>query len=129
MASGLYQNTIIVERSQAAYSAAAIAQKFMSPCDLDVIGLAILIGTAPGANAAVTCQVSNSPTSQLSKVAAFNLWTTANIPTISGTNTSNLTAVLTDTVVDNVPYALNYPFPGPAGTVGYETAQQQSTIT
>lgn len=128
MSSGLYSNIEIVERFQSAYSAAAITQKFLCPCDMDVVGLGLLIGTAPGANAAITCQVQNSPTSQLSVVSAYNLWTTANVPTISGTNTGNLLAANT-TVNQNTPYAVNYPFPGPSGSVGYKTAQATSTVT
>jgi hypothetical protein len=122
MSSGLYSNIELVERFLSSYSAGAITQKFLCPVDMDIVGLGLLIGTAPGAGAAITCQIQASPTSQLASVAAYNLWTTANVPTISGTNTSNLVAANT-TVNQNTPYAVNYPFPGPSGTSGYKTAQ------
>jgi hypothetical protein len=127
MSSGLYSNIELVERTQASYSAAAIGQPFLCPCDMDVVGMALWIGTAPGAAAAVTVQISDSPTSQLASVSAYNLWTAANIPTISGTNKMNVSAVST-TVVQNTPYAVNYPFPGPSGSTGYKTAQATSTV-
>jgi hypothetical protein len=128
MSSGLYSNIELIERSQASYSAAAIAQPFLCPCDMDVVGLGLWIGTAPGGTAGITVQISDSPTSQLASVSAYNLWTTANIPTISGTKQSNLLASST-TVNQNTPYAVNYPFPGPSGTVGYKTAQATSQTT
>jgi hypothetical protein len=128
MSSGLYSNIELVERNQAAYSAAAIAQPFLCPCDMDVVGLAMYIGTAPGGTAGVTCNISNSPTSQLASVAAYNLWTAANTPTISGTNKGNQVATST-TVINNQPYAVNYPFPGPSGSSGYKTAQQTTLTT
>jgi hypothetical protein len=128
MSSGLYPNLELVERFLSSYSAGAITQKFLAPCDLDVLGLGLLIGTAPGGSASINCNIQVSPTSQLASVSAYNLWTTANVPAISGANTSNLIAAST-TVIQNTPYAVNYPFPGPSGTTAYTTAQSTSQTT
>ena len=37
--------------------------------------------------------------------------------------------VVNATVNQNTPYAVNYPLPGPSGSVGYKTAQATSTVT
>jgi hypothetical protein len=119
----------LIERFLSSYAAGSITQKFIAPCDLEVQGLLANIGTAPGGSASVLFNISNSPTSQLSVVSPYNMWTTANTPTISGTNTNSFTTSVTSTVVKNLPYALNYPLPGPSGTVGYTTAQATAQTT
>ena len=134
--SGLYQAPIVVERNSTSSAAATIFPPFIAPEELEVLGMLLNLGTAPGAGDGVAVNISNSPTSQLSAaqggtaVSAYNLWTTANRPTILGTNTTypGVTSTFSQ-VVENIPYALNYPLPGPAGSVGFETAQQTSTIT
>lgn len=129
MASGLYPNAEIVERFQASVSAANLSQPFVAPCDLDVLGLVAVVGTAPGGSNVMTLNISNSPTSQLANVAAFNLWTAANVPSITGTSTKSFTTNTSQTLIQNVPYALNYPLPGPAGAKGYTTAQSTAQTT
>lgn len=129
MASGLNPNNVLIERFLASVSAENLPQSFVVPCDLDVVGLVANVGTAPGGSAAVKVNVSNSPTSQLATVAAYNLWTTGNVPTITGTAVNSFTTSTARTVVDNAPYALNYPLPGPSGTTGYETAQSTTQVT
>lgn len=129
MSSGLFPNMELVERFQASVTAANLAQPFIAPCDLEVVGLALYCGTAPGAGDGVSVNVSDSPTSQLVSVSAYNLWTAANVPTVLGALKSNLTAVATPVVIENRPYAPNYPIPGPAGSQGYATAQSSSLIT
>jgi hypothetical protein len=119
----------LVERFLSSYAAGSITQKFIAPCDLEVQGLLATIGTAPGGTASVVFNLSISPTSQLGLVSAYNAWTTANAPTISGTSTNSFTTSVTSTVVKNIPYALNYPLPGPSGTSGYSTAQSTSQTT
>lgn len=125
---GLYPAPVIVDRFLASVSAETLAQTFIAPCDLDVIGMLLSVSAAPGGSDGLTVNVSDNPVSQ-SPVAAYNLWTAANVPTISGTSTRSYTAGEITTVVQNSPYALDYPFPGPSGTVGYETAQSMSQIT
>jgi hypothetical protein len=135
MASGLYPDAFVVERFLASVSATTITQPWPVPFDCDVVGMMLVVGTAPGATHAVSVNVSNSPTSQISVVSAYNLWTTANVPTITGTATFNFTTTLDTTfygsqsLVKNVPYSLNYPLPGPSGTTGFITAQSTSTGT
>jgi hypothetical protein len=141
MSTGLYQDHFIVERFQATPSAQTITQKYVAPADLDVLGLILVAGTAPGTSAVtgLTVNVSNTPTSQTggpgASVAPYNLWTAANVATLANTATTNLTVVQSNTffgaqqLVQNSPYALNYPLPGPSGTVGYVTAQATSQTT
>ena len=129
MSSGLYVSPIVVERYSGAVAAGNLAQPFVAPADFDVLGLVAILGTAPGAGDSVSVNISNSPTSQLANVAPYDLWSALAVPTISGTNTHSFTTSTTDTVVDNRPYALDYPFPGPAGVSGHETAQSTSLTT
>jgi hypothetical protein len=129
MSSGLYPNAEIVERFQASVSAANLAQPFIAPCDLDIIGLLAVVGTAPGSTNVMTLNVNNSPTSQLANVSAYNLWTAANVPGITGTSTKSFATSTTQTLIENIPYPLNYPLPGPSGTRGYVTAQATSQTT
>ena len=133
MSVGLYPNSDIVERFLASVSASTLTQRFIAPADYDVIGMLLYVSTAPGATDGVSVQISNFPTSQQggsnSSVSAYNLWTTANLPTILGTNTTNAVTSNSTTVIENIPYALNYPLPGPAGSVGYATAQATSQTT
>jgi hypothetical protein len=133
MSSGLYPDQILVERFASAPSVGTLAQRYPAPCDLDVIGMMLWLGTAPGTNDGITVNISNLPTSQqggaLSSVSAYNLWTATNVPTILGAGTESFTTTNALEVIENVPYALNYPLPGPTGTVGYETAQATSQIT
>jgi hypothetical protein len=128
MPSGLYADMELIERFQASVSAATLAQPFLVPCDLEVQGLLAYAGTAPGSTNSVTINCSNSPTSQIAGVSAYNLWTAANAPVITGSSKTNFTT-LAPTVIKNVPYALNYPLPGAAGTAGYVTAQSTSQTT
>lgn len=129
MPAGLYADIEIVERFLSSYAAGNITQKFVAPCDMEVQGLLALIGTAPGGSASVTLQISNSPTSQLATVSAYNLWTAANAPSITGASTTSFTTSTTSTVIKNVPYALNYPLPGAPGSTGYVTAQATTQTT
>ena len=133
MSTGLYQSQELIERFSASPSAGNIAQRFIAPIDLDVLGMALYVTTAPGAGSTMTVNVNNYPTSQNggsgTSVAAYNLWTATNVPSIAGTATSNLTASNSTTLVENIPYALNYPLPGASGTVGYTTAQATSQTT
>jgi hypothetical protein len=138
MATGLYPDLEIVERFLASVSASTITQRFIAPCDLDVIGMLLFVSTAPGTNNGVAVNISNVPTSQVTSVPAgaanqavtnpYNLWTAANVPTILGTATTN-GVTSAPAVVANKPYALNYPLPGPSGTTGYFTAQSTSSGT
>ncbi len=139
MSSGLYQDHIIANVFLASVTATTLGQKYVVPADADVLGCIINLGTAPGATDGVTLNINNSPTSQTggggTTVGAYNLWTAANAPTILGTNTNNLMVSQsnvfygTSLLVKNQPYALNYPLPGPTGTVGYVTAQATSQTT
>jgi len=126
---GLYASSLVVERFSATVASGSLGQVFVAPFDLDIVGLIAHVGTAPGGTDTLTVNVSDSPTSQLANVAAYDLWTAANVPTITGTATSSVGTNTTLEVVDNRPYALNYPLPGPAGTTGFETAQATTTIT
>ena len=139
MSSGLYQDHIIANVFLASVTATTLGQKWVAPADADVLGCIINLGTAPGTNDGITVNVNNSPTSQTggpgTNVAAYNLWTATNVPTILGTATNNLTVTQNDTfygaqpLIKNQPYALNYPLPGPSGTVGYVTAQSTAQTT
>lgn len=133
MSSGLYPDMELIERYvSGAISATTLGQVFVPPVDLDIIGMVLYVGTAPGSTNSFTVNVSNYPTSQNggsgTSVGAYNLWTATNVPKLTGTATNNLTVVQT-AVVKNVPYALNYPLPGPSGTVGYTTAQSTAQTT
>lgn len=135
MSAGLYPAQVLVERFVAAPALGNQAQVFVAPCDLEVVGLVAVAGTAPSAGA-VTINISDSPTSQIANVAAYNLWTAANVPTIAEAATKSFTTSASDafgtaygTLLDNQPYALDYPFPGPSGTSGYETAQSTALTT
>jgi hypothetical protein len=134
MASGLYQNHEIVERFLAAYAAGPVAQFFVAPMDFDVVGMLIGANVAPGGTNFVTVNVSDVPTSQQggpgvnANVAAYNLWTAANVPTLTGTAKVSL-PVQQPGIIQNQPYSLNYPLPGPAGTQGFVTSQQTTLTT
>ena len=132
MSTGLYQDHEIVERFVTSPSVQTITQRFVAPYDADVLGCLLWLGTAPGATNGVAVNVSVSPTSQIggsgTTVSAYNLWTTANQPSILGTATNNMTVSQVATV-KNQPYALNYPLPGPSGTSGYVTAQSTLQTT
>lgn len=129
MPGGIYDSPVIIERFLASVTASSLPEVFLAPCDLEVIGLMAVLGTAPGSTDGITVNISNSPTSQLGTVSAYNLWTATSVPSILGTATKSYTTDTTRTVIENVPYALGYPLPGPTGTKGYETAQQTSQIT
>ena len=141
MSTGLYQDHEIVERFVTSPTAQTIGQRFVAPLDLDVLGCILWLGTAPGTGATtgLTVNVSVSPTSQIggggTTVGAYNLWTAANVPTVAFNATNNLTLIQSNvfygsqTLVNNNPYALNYPLPGPSGTSGYVTAQSTSQTT
>jgi hypothetical protein len=124
MSSGLFPDMELVERFTATVSAATIAQTFVSPVDLDVIGMALTLGTAGGP---LTVNISNFPTSQQggggSTVAAYNLWTTPNVPTLAAAAKSNLAVTQSVAVAKNVPYALNYPLPGLPVQSGFSSSQ------
>jgi hypothetical protein len=135
MSSGLYPDFFQIERFQASPSAANQSQVYMAPVDLDVLGMVLYAGTAPASTNSMTVNISNYPTSQQggsgTSVGAYNLWTATNVPTVTGTAHSNLTITNSATVVENIPYALNYPLPGQSPVTGYETAQStaQGTYT
>jgi hypothetical protein len=151
MATGLYPEIEIVERNvSGAVSATTLFPPFIAPCDLDVYGLAAHLGNPPGGGATygITINVNVAPTSQATSisptpaagqpglaVSAYNLWTAANVPSIFGTASNNFTVTSSFSVaaqnalVLNLPYALNYPLPGPSGTVGFITAQATSQGT
>lgn len=129
MSGGLYPSIEIVERSLNAVVAGTILQRFVTPCDLDVTGLVANLGQAPGAGQTLTINATVTPTSQSAKVSPYNLWTPANVPTISGTSANSFVVNTTATVIQNTPYALNYPLPGPSGTTGYITAQASAPGT
>ena len=134
---GLFLSPVIVERYLASVSASTLAQVFVAPTDLTVVGLVAYVGTAPASTDTVKINVSNSPTSQLvspagaanQSVVAYSLWTAANVPTITGTATTSFTTSNSTSVIENTAYALNYPLPGPSGTSGYKTAQSTSQYT
>ena len=132
MATGLYQDTYTVERFLGSVSASTISQRFVVPFDADVLGMILFVSTAPGTNNGVVVNVNNTSTSQQggsgTPVTAYNLWTATNVPSILGTATTNVVASQ-PTIIKNVPYALNYPLPGPSGTTGYNTAQSTSQST
>ena len=78
--------TIIIERFLASVSASTLAQKFIAPCDLEVVGMSLFLGTAAGSTDGVAVNVSVVPTSQVTSVPSgasnqsvtnpYNLWTT-----------------------------------------------------
>jgi hypothetical protein len=125
--SSLYPDNIIVERFQASVSAATLAQPFIVPVDLDVVGLVMWLGTAPGATDGLILNLQVTPTSQ--GLSNYNAYTAANAPTILGTATEFPATSNTTTLVDNFAYALNYPLPGPSGTKGFTTSQATAQTT
>lgn len=153
---GIYASPVLIERT-GTYSAAALGAQYLVATDLEVEGLMANVATAPGTGHAITVNVAVTPQSQLTQSAAgsptsqqtpnpYNLWTATNVPTISGAANNSFSisqsnvfygaqdlVTNSSTTTGGLPvsggYALNYPFPGPASTVGYETAQQTSTIT
>lgn len=134
MSTGMYPNNEVVERSlSGAVATETLFPSFMAPYDFDVLGLVLYVQTAPGSTNSFSVNILNTPTSQQggpgTNVSAYNLWTPANAPTVTGAAKSNLTASQSTQVVENIPYALNYPLPGPAGTTGYVSAQATSQTT
>jgi hypothetical protein len=132
MSTGLYQDHEVVERFLGSVSATTITQRWVAPFDADVLGMLLYVSAAPGTNNGVIVNVNVSPTSQIggsgTTVGAYNLWTATNAPSILGSATNNVTVTQT-ALVTNVPYALNYPLPGPSGTQGYITAQTNVLTT
>jgi len=133
MSTGLYPDFFGVERFSASPATGNVTQRFIAPFDLDVFGLLLYVTTAPGAGDTLTVNVSNLPTSQQcgtnASVAAYNLWTAANVPSIVTTATTNVVTTNSTTLVENIPYALNYPLPGQSPVTGYETAQSTAQAT
>lgn len=132
MPAGLYADLEIIERwspTVAAGSLNGFLQPFIAPCDMEIQGLIAVAGTAPGGSTSMSVNLAVTPTSQSPTVSAYNAWTAANAPVIVGTATKSFATSTTATVVKNVPYALNYPLPGPSGTAGYTTAQSTSQTT
>jgi hypothetical protein len=131
---GVYPDRVFVERFSASPSAGNVAQLYPVPQDLNVLGMMLVVGTAPGGTSTVTVNISVFPTSQQGQVGSinpppgsYNMWTSKNVPTITGTATNSFTTTNTTAFgPTNAPYALNYPLPGPSGTVGYTTAQTQA---
>lgn len=128
MSAGLYPGVLAIERFASSPSG-TLSQAFVVPDDLEIIGLLAYCGTAPGGATKMTINVSNNPISQASKVAPYNLWTATNVPSITGTAVTSYSAVISNTVINNNPYAHNYPLPGPSGTSGFTTAQSTSQTT
>jgi hypothetical protein len=135
---GLFQSPVIITGSQASVAAGNISPLFVAPCDLEIIGLVAYVGTAPGAGDGVILNGSVAPTSQIGTGSQetpnpYNLWSTTatpnNRPSILGTSQTSFTVSQSTKVVQNSPYALNYPLPGPTGTSGYVTAQSTSQTT
>lgn len=127
-----YGDTVIIERFQASVSAANLGQPFVAPTDLEIIGLVASAGTAPGSTNAMTINLNVSPTSQLGVAASpspYNAWTAASVPTITGSAKTSYATTNTTTVIENRPYPLNYPLPGPGNSTGYVTAQSTSQTT
>jgi hypothetical protein len=130
MAAGVYADLEIVERwspTVAAGSLNGFAQPFIAPCDMEIQGLVASVGTAPGSTNVVSINLAITPVSQ--GIAGYNAYTAANVPTIGATGTRSYVISSSQTLIKNAPYALNYPLPGPSGTVGYSTAQSTSTTT
>ena len=138
MASGLYPNTESIERSAATATSGWAFTPFITPVDLDVVGMAVWVATALSSAQTLTVNATVTPNSQLAAAsstgmsATYNLWTTANVPTVASTGATpagngKFSYTLTDTYVvkPGYGYALNYPLPGAtgAGTTGYITAQ------
>ena len=141
MPAGVYPNFVTVERFMATVAAGAITtplRAWVAPVDLEVVGVTMSVSAAPGGTGGVVLNIQNTPSSQLANtgvapnpnVAAYNLWTTANAPSILGAGTlyPSMPAAY-PTIITPQAYAQNYPFPGPAGTVGYTTAQSQTSTT
>jgi hypothetical protein len=118
-----FPSYIVIERFLASVAAGNLTQQYTSPIDCDIVGISASVGTAPGGTSTVTVNGSVSPTSQLSKVSPFTLWSAANVPTILGTSKTSQTATLVTQGPVFQAYAQNYPFPGPGGTSGLVTAQ------
>lgn len=143
---GLFQSPVLAERFYSAVTVGNLAQPFVAPCDLEVISLVGRVGTAPGAGNTFTVNVNVTPTSQqvglpsgVTAIPSYNLWSSANVPTISGTSTTTFVTSASDAdlgtlLLLNEPYALNYPLPGPlngpytdgTGVSGFYTAQSTS---
>ena len=138
MASGLYPNTENVERSAAASTTTWAFTPFFTPIDLDVVGMAVYVPVALTTTQTLTVNATVTPNSQIAAAsssgisATYNLWTTANVPTVAGPTATpagngKFNYTLTDTYVvkPGYGYALNYPLPGApnASTTGYVTAQ------
>lgn len=138
---GLYPAPFAFERFLASVSAQTLGQVLICPCDLEIVGLALNLGTAAGGTNGVTVNISDLPTSQngsgqgYTQVNAYNLWTSTNVPTVAGTATSNMPSTTSDVFygtqnrVLNRPYQLKYPLPGPSGTTGFITAQSTALGT
>jgi hypothetical protein len=134
MSSGLFPDMELIERfTSGSISAASVAQVFVAPVDLDVVGMTLYLVTAPGSTNSINVNISDFPTSQQggsgTTVSAYNLWTAANVPTVTGTAHSNQIANQSVQLVENQPYALNYPLPGQSPTTGYKTAQSTAQTT
>jgi hypothetical protein len=139
MPSGLNPSFLVVERNvTGALTAAPIAGPWVAPFDCEVIGVALAAG-APGGTLGVGVNAQVTPTSQRvnitnawngAAVAPYNLWTAANVPAVVGAATTYpaLPAPY-PSVITPQGYAQNYPFPGPAGTTGFTTAQQTGAFT
>lgn len=138
MASGLYTNTESVERYAATATSGWAFTPFLTPVDLDVVGMAVYVSTALTTTQTLTVNAIVTPNSQIAAAsssgisATYNLWTTGNVPTVAGPTATpagngKFSYTLTDTYVvkPGSGYALNYPLPGApnAGTTGYVTAQ------
>lgn len=149
MSSGLYGNIEVIERYVGTYNGTTNA--FVAPCDLDIVGGILYTGTALTATQTAYVNIAVTPTTQVAATGGgvvgasngvlnnvgqtgttYNLWSTANRPTVVGatggvtTNLVNANAYLTKA---GQGYPQNYPFPGPAGTVGYTTAQSTTSTT
>lgn len=129
MSAGLYPADFVIERYVSGLVAAgSLPQVLLAPCDLDVLGLMAWVGTAPGGTDSLTINISDSPTSQTG-VAPYNLWSAAAVPTITGASQASFSTSTARSVIENEPYALDYPLPGPVGTSGFVTAQSSSVTT
>jgi hypothetical protein len=139
MASGLYPNTESIERYAAASTTTWSFSPFITSIDLDVIGMAVYLTTALSSAQTLKVNATVTPNSQIAAASStgvdttYNLWTTANVPTVASTGATpagngrfNYTLADTYVVKPGYGYALNYPLPGaPDGsTTGFITAQQ-----
>jgi hypothetical protein len=133
MAEGLYPNGTVIERFLATVTPQTLGQRIQIVADGDLIGMVLYVSTAPGTGNGVSVNLSCVPTSQITNVPAaaqnqsvvspYNLWSSTNVPTILGSATASWVSAPALATVANVPYALNYPMPGPSGTSGLKTAQ------